>query len=139
MDIRVFVHATEDSEKVLISVRNLLPIDFQDNLKFKKTSLTGYYKNPIIVYQTRLTNNKVILQILKCFSNKLDSLDKENLTKKIKFHLEDKNLYLRFNKQLAFNKKIKFSAKDPIHIKIHFINKTKREIIELCKEIGMLQ
>ena len=111
----------------------------QDDLRFKKNSLSGYYKNPIIIHQTRLTNKAVILQILKYFSNNLDSLDKENLTKKIRFHLEDKNLYLRFNKQLAYSKKIKLSAKDPIHIKIHFNNKTKREIIELCKEIGMLQ
>jgi RNA binding exosome subunit len=139
IDIRVFAHATEDSEKVLDSVKNVLPIESRDDLFFKKKRLTGYYKNPIILYQTRLNDKGVLLNTLKYISINLDSLDKENLTKKIKIHLEKKNLYLRFDKQLAFNKTIKFSAKDPIHFKIHFKNKTSREIIELCTELGLLQ
>jgi RNA binding exosome subunit len=139
IDIRVFAHATEDPEKVLNSVKNTLSIESRDDLTFKKTLLTGYYKNPIILYQTRLTDKSALLQTLKYISNRLDCLDKENLTKKIKIHLEKRNLYLRFDKQLAYNDTIKFSTKDPIHFKIHFKNKTYREIIELCKKIGLLQ
>jgi RNA binding exosome subunit len=66
-------------------------------------------------------------------------LDKENLTKRIKVDLVKRNLYLRFDKQLAYSNKIKFSAKDPIHFKIHFKNKSSKEIIELCKDLGLLQ
>jgi RNA binding exosome subunit len=139
IDIRVFAHATEDPDKVLISVKNTLPIESREDLAFKKTALTGYYKNPIILYQTRLIDKNVLLQTLKYISANLDSLDKEDLAKKIKIHLEKKNLYLRFDKQLAYNKTVKFSAQDPIHFKIHFKSKTSREIIELCKDLGLLQ
>jgi RNA binding exosome subunit len=138
IDIRVFAHATEDPDKVLISVKNILPLELREDLRFKKNQLTGYYKNPILLYTTRLADKSVLLQTLRYISDHLTSLDKEELTDKIKIHLEKKNLYLRFDKQLAYGSTLKFSAKDPIHLKIHFKNKTTREIIELCKELGLV-
>ena len=138
IDIRVFAHATEDPDKVLISAKNILPIELREGLKFKKNQLTGYFKNPILIFKIHLTDKIVLLQILKYISNNLTFLDKEELTEKIKIHIEKRNLYLRFDKQLAYESTLKFSAKDPIHLKIHFNNKTTNEIIELCKDIGLL-
>jgi len=33
---------------------------------------------------------------------------------------------------------LKFSSNDPIHFKIHFKNKTYEEIMEICRETGLL-
>lgn len=138
IEIRVFSHATEDINKVLISTKNLFPPELRENLTFKKTQLTGYYKNPIILYKIQLNDKILCLETLKFISAQLSSLDKEKLTDNIKNHLEKKNLYLRFDKQLAFGSRIKFSAKDPIHLKIHFKTKTAKEILDFCKELGLI-
>jgi RNA binding exosome subunit len=138
IEIRVFAHATEDPDKVLISTKNLFPLELRDNLTFNKTQLTGYHKNPILLYKTRINDKSMPLQILRYISDHLSSVDKEDLTDKIKIHLEKKNLYLRFDKQFAYGSTLKFSAKDPIHLKVHFKNKTTREIIELCRQLGLI-
>jgi len=138
IDIRVLAHATEDTDKVLLAVHNTLPSELKEDVVFKETRLTGYYKNPITLYQTRLIDKQTLIPTLKYLSSKVNSLDKENLTNHINIHLDKGNLYLRFDKQLAYNNMLKFSTKDPIHIKIHFKNKTSKEIIALCEELGLL-
>jgi len=65
IDIRVFAHATEDTDKVLLSAHHTLPSELKEVVKFKETRLTGYYKNPIILYQTRLTDKQTFIPILK--------------------------------------------------------------------------
>ena len=138
IDIRVIAHATEDTEKVLIAVHNTLPSELKEDIVFNETRLTGYYKNPIALYQTRLIDKQTLIPILKYLSSKLNSLDKENLANNINIHLDKGNLYLRFDKQLAYVNTLKFSATDLIHFKIHFKNKTSKEIIALCEELGLL-
>ena len=138
IEIRVFSHATEDANKVLISVKNLFPSELRENLAFKKTQLNGYYKNPIILYKILLNDKILCLETLKFISTQLNSLDKKILTDNIKNHLEKKNLYLRFDKQLAFESIIKFSTEDPIHLKIHFKTKTAKEILDFCKELELI-
>jgi len=138
IDIRVFAHATEDPDKVLISAKNILPIELREKAKFKKIQLTGYFKNPILLFKFRLADKSEILQTLKYISTRLISLDKEELAEKIKIHIDKRNLYLRFDKQLAYKSTLKFSAKDPIHLKIRFQNRTTKEIINLCIKFGLL-
>jgi len=138
IDIRVFAHATEDTDKVLLSAHHTLPSELKEVVKFKETRLTGYYKNPIIIYQTRLTDKQTFIPILNYLSSNVTSLDKEDLTTNIKIHLDKGNLYLRFDKQAAYINTLKFSKKDPIHFKIHFKNKTSKEITDICEELGLL-
>jgi RNA binding exosome subunit len=52
--------------------------------------------------------------------------------------MERGNLYLRFDKQSAFCGQFKFTQNDPIHVKIHFKNKTSEQIADFCKSSGML-
>jgi RNA binding exosome subunit len=68
----------------------------------------------------------------------LNSLDKEELNDNLKLHLEKGNMYLRFDKQSAFLGAFKFSQNDPIHLKIHFKNKSSEQIADVCKSSGLL-
>jgi RNA binding exosome subunit len=138
IDIRVFAHATEDPEKVLIAVRNTLPQELSENTVFQKTTLTGHHKNPIILFQTKVTDKQALPLVLEKIAASLSALDKETLNSEMKLHLEKRNLYLRFDKQSAYMDELKFSSNDPIHFKIHFKNKTPQEIIEICRETGLL-
>ena len=138
IDIRVFAHATEDIDKVQIAVRNLLPEELAQTLIFQKTSLTGHHGNPIILYTTQLVDKKALPAALEKIGSGLNSLEKEELCRELKLHLEKRNLYLRFDKQSSFSKTIKFTQNDPIHFKIHFKNKTPEEIKEICTNSGLL-
>jgi RNA binding exosome subunit len=138
IDIRVFAHATEDPDKVQTAVRNLLPEELASTFIFEKSSVTGHHGNPITIFTARLTDKKLLPQTLEKMGAGLNSLDKEELCNELKLHLEKGNLYLRFDKQSAFIGTIKFTQNDPIHLKIHFKNKTAQEITAISKQTGLL-
>ena len=138
VDIRVFAHATEDLEKVVIAVRNLLPEEVNENTVFKKTSLTGHHRNPIVVFKTRIIDRKALPRVLEKIARGLSSLDKQTLESEMNMHVEKCNLYLRFDKQSAFIGEVKLSSNDPIHFRIHFKNKASEEIGTICRELGLL-
>ena len=138
VNIRVFAHATEDLEKVSRAVRNLLPEEINDNTVLQKTSLKGHHGNPIVLFKTKITDKKALPLVLKKIAERLSSLDKQTLDSEMKMHLEKRNLYLRFNKQSAYMGETKFASNDPIHFKIHFKNKTPKEITAICRETGLL-
>jgi len=138
IDIRVFAHATEDTDKVQAAIGNLLPTELAETLIFETSSLTGHYGNPITLLSTKLSDKKLLPGALQKIGAGLSSLDKEELSRDLKLHLEKGNLYLRFDKQAAYLGTVKFSQNDPIHIKIHFKNKSPEEIFDLCKTAGLL-
>ena len=138
IDIRVFAHATEDPAKVQTAVRNLLPEELAQTLVFEKTDCTGHHGNPIILFTVKLTDKKLLPAAVEKIGRELSALDKEELDRDIKLHLEKSNLYLRFDKQSAFLGALKFSQNDPIHLKIHFKNKTAQEITVISKQTGLL-
>jgi RNA binding exosome subunit len=138
MDIRVFAHATEDPDKVQLAVRNLLPIQLSEILVFEKQNCTGHHGNPITLFTSKLTDKKLLPKALEKIGKDLGGLDKEELNRDIKLHLEKGNLYLRFDKQSAFLGALKLTQNDPIHLKIHFKNKTAQEIMEISKQTGLL-
>ena len=138
IDIRIFAHATEDIDKVQVAVRNLLPTELAETLVFQQTSLTGHYGNSIILLSTKLTDKKTLPAALEKIGSGLNSLDKEELCRDLKLHLEKRNLYLRFDKQSAYLGNIKFTKNDPVHFKIHFKNKSPEEIVDICKSTGLL-
>jgi hypothetical protein len=138
IDIRVFAHATEDTSKVQTAVRNILPTELAQTLVFEITSLTGHYGNPITLFTAKLTDKKTLPAALQKLGEGLNSLDKEELSRDLKLHMEKRNLYLRFNKQSAYLGTIKFTQNDPVHFKIHFKNKSPDEIVDICKSAGLL-
>jgi RNA binding exosome subunit len=138
IDVRVFAHATEDEEKVLAAVRNTLPKELSENTVFQKTNLKGHHGNPITLFETKLKDKKALPTALVKVGDELSELDKQELGRDIKLHLEKQNLYLRFDKQSAYQSKLRFSKNDPIRFKIHFRNKTFEEILEICKNAGLL-
>jgi hypothetical protein len=138
MDIRVFAHATEDPQKVQCAVKNLMPDELAQTILFETTNLTGHHGNPITLFTAKLEDKKLLPKMLEKIGAGLSSLDKEQLCTDLKLHLEKGNLYLRFDKQSAFMGAFKFTQNDPIHVKIHFKNKTSEQIAELCKSSGLL-
>lgn len=138
IDIRVFAHATEEVDKVLNAVYNLLPAEVGDIIAFKRTSLTGHYGNPITLLEARVKEKNAVQAVFEKLASSLSPLDKELLRNEIKQHLEGGNLYIRIDKQSAHLNEVKLCTTDPIHFRIHFQKHNPEEIIEICRKFGLL-
>ena len=138
VDVRFCAHATEDLDKVMEAVQNILPSDHIEDISFKRSNLEGHYGNPITFFETRIKDKETVRALVENLSSNLSSLDKEELGRTIKRYVEKGSLYIRLDKQAAFQGKIKLVTSDPIHIRIRFRKSKIEDVIEICREIGML-
>jgi len=138
VDIRFCAHATEDLDKVMEAVQNILPSDHMEDITFKRSSLEGHYGNPITFFETRIKDKETVRALVENLSSNLSSLDKAELGRTINRCVEKGSLYIRLDKQAALKGKIKFVTSDPIRIRIRFRKSKLEDVIEVCREIGML-
>ena len=138
VDVRFCAHATEDTEKVMKAVYNILPSNQTEEIEFKKSSVEGHYGNPITFFETRIKNKEIIKAIVENLSSNLGSLDKAELGRELHRFVEKGSLYLRLDKQAALQGKIKLVKSDPIRIRIRFRKSKLEDLTEICREIGML-
>lgn len=138
IDMRVFAHATEDLDKVLTAVRNTLPAESSDTVVFGKSSLTGHHGNPITLFEARIRERKIAQAFFEKLSSRLSVLDKELLSREIAQHLEKGTLYIRLDKQSAFLNEFRLGSTDPIHLRIHFKKHGSQEIVDICRQFGLL-
>jgi RNA binding exosome subunit len=138
VDLRVFAHATEDPEKVLAAVRNLLPSESVDSIVFKRSSLSGHHGNPIVLFEARVKDRKLVQAVFAKLCSGLGLMDKEVLAGEISGHLERGNLYLRLDKQSAFLGEVRLGSVDPVHVRVHFKKHGTDEVVGVCREFGLL-
>jgi len=138
IDISFFAHATEDEDKVIEAARHLLPTAQGDNIVFDRSSLLGHHGNPITLFETKIREKDMIKAVVENLSSKLGVLDKETLLREINLHMEKGNLYLRFDKQAAFQGRAKLGVSDPIRVRLRFKKSRLEDILQICREIGML-
>jgi len=138
IDVRVFAHATEDEEKVLSAVRNTLPPQVSENIVFKKSNLSGHHGNPITLFEAKIKEKEHVKAFLERLASGLSILDKEILGGEIEQHIERGCLYIRLDKQAAYLNEFRLGTTDPIHFKIHFKKSTMKEIVDVCRSIGII-
>ena len=138
VDVRFCAHATEDVDKVVEAVQNVLPSDHTENISFKRSNLEGHYGNPITFFDARIKDKETVRALVENLSANLSSLDKDELGRTINRCVEKGSLYIRLDKQAALQDKIKFATSDPIRIRIRFRKSKIEDVIEICREIGMI-
>ena len=138
VDVRAFAHATEDLDKVLAAVRNVMPQELACTVVFKETALKGHHGNPITLFEARIKSRNMAQAFLEKLASEMNMIDKEQLNSEILQHLERGNLYLRLNKQSSFRGKVKLGSTDPIHVRIHFKKPRAEDVISICRQIGLL-
>ena len=138
VDVRFCAHATEDLDKVMEAIHNILPSDNIEDISFKRSGLDGHYGNPITFFETRIKDKETTRALVENLSANLSSLDKEELGREIHRYVEKGSLYIRLNKQAALQGKIKLVTSDPIRIRIRFKKSKIEDVIEICREIGMI-
>ena len=138
IEIRFFAHATEDPNKVVEAVKRILPADSVDEVSFKRSNLRGHYGNPIILFETKIREKKIVKAFMEKLSSGLERVDKEALMRKMRLRVERGSLYIRLSKQAALQGKLQLCTADPIRVKIHFKGGKLKDIIEACQKIGIL-
>lgn len=138
IDIRFFAHATENSAKVVEAAQNILPSENIEETIFNRNNLEGHYGNPITLFEAKIKDREAIRALIENLSSHLGSIEKEELDREISSHIGEGSLYLRLDKQAALQGKIKLATSDPIRIRIRFRKSKIEDIIEICREIGML-
>ncbi len=138
VDVRFCAHATEDLDKVLEAVQNVLPSDHTEDITFDRKNLEGHYGNPITFFETRIKDKRTAKALVEKLSSNLSSLDKTELERMIDRCVEEGSLFIRLDKQAAFKGKIKLVTSDPIRIRIRFRKSKTADVIEVCREIGMI-
>ena len=131
IEVRVFVHATEDITKVNEAIKHIFPPDIENEIIPKKTSLKGHYGNPIKLLEIKISGEDVTKSFFDYLFSKLSSTDKENIIKEINFCNEKGSLYLRFDKQAAHCGNLKLCREDPIHVRIRFKQRNINHILKL--------
>ncbi len=138
VDVRVFVHATEESERVLKATLNTLPAELAGIVKFKERVLTGHHGNPITLLEARIKDKRLGKASLEKLASDMDPLDKETLNGDFAQHLENGNLYIRLDKQSAYLGALKLGSTDTIHVRIHFQKPDAEEVMNACRRLGLL-
>lgn len=131
-------HATEDTDKVLKALHNMLPTELIETILFKKTSLTGHHGNPIVLLETRIKEKNAAQTVFQKLSSSLSMMDKEILGSEIEQHLEKGNLYIRLDKQATYMNEFKLGQADPIHLRIHFKKHIPEEVIGIIRTFGLI-
>jgi hypothetical protein len=138
IDVSLFAHATEDENKVMRAVQNLFPTRYLDNITFRRQNLWGHHKNPIVLLETRIKDKEIIQGFVENLSSNLSIADKQNLLEEIDRYVEKGSLYLRLDKQAAFQGNFKLCTADPIRVRIRFRKSKLEDVVQLCREIGIL-
>lgn len=101
VEIEAFVHATEDSEKVMSCLRNLVPFEFEP----MEEKTEGHFGNPITILKVKITRQKEVSEFIGFIRGALPKNDKAKLVRELETRLEGNKLYLRLDKMLAFEGK----------------------------------
>jgi len=138
IDMRFFAHATEDLNKVIEAVRNVLPANHVDDIVFKRDNLQGHYGNPILLFETRIKKKEIVKAVIENFSSHLRELDKKALHEEIDLHVQKGSLYIRLDKQAALQGELKLCTTDAIRLRIRFKKAKTEDIVKMCQDLGIL-
>lgn len=138
VDIGFFAHATEDEGKVLDAVKRLLPASHIENIVFERSRLRGHHGNPIVLFESKIKDKNIVKAVADNLASNLSALDKEMLLNEIGLHLEKGRLFIRLDKQAAFEGSFKLATADPIRVRFRFKKNRPEDVVEICREIGML-
>lgn len=117
--IQVLCHATEDEEKVMKAVENVVGIEMMDKMKISSNTLRGYYGDPILMIKFETSDPETPMQIIRRIFSKLSEYEKIDVIQNcLERGKHGGKLYIRLDKQAAYNDVLRLSNKDSIRIEV---------------------
>ena len=140
--LETYAHATESLDKVKQAFTNILPEELRSRVPIVYEVQEGHYGNIVIIVRTFIDKKEYIAKLIEYLSRSMDSSDKSQLGSSLQIRVDAAgNLYLRFDKQLAYRGVVKLcDGDDIIRVKISFNLRAKKYGIDkLCKELGLVE
>ena len=131
---RTFVYGTEDEEKVMTAISYL----FSNSLP-EKSITEDHFGNKIVVLTDKITKKRTNKDFIAFLNDNLSQEDKNTIKNELNRRIDEKgNLFLRFNKQLAYEEILKLTySGDAIHIRIKIASYpvSKENAAEVAKKL----
>lgn len=129
VDYAVFIHVTEDFNKVIKAVESLIPPKLRDGKNIEVEDTYGHYDNPIRIARISFRNPEQAIQAFAWIWKGFSDFDKEYIIRNLELHLDEKlRLYMRLDKQEAFLGLVRLSSSDDV-IKVVFSFKGSKEAL----------
>lgn len=117
--VQVLCYATEDEEKVMKAVENLVGSEAMEHMALSSSSLTGHYGDPISLIRLTLLEGAVAKQVFRSILERLSPQEKEEIwSERAEKGRHGGKIYLRLDKQAAYLGAARISDKDPIRIQV---------------------
>ncbi|MCE7747785.1 MAG: hypothetical protein GPJ51_05270 [Candidatus Heimdallarchaeota archaeon] len=106
------VHATENFDKNMEALENLIPDELIEETEIVVEELEGGYENPIEYVVTSFSNKKLVTKILKHIVSKLSKEQKMQLYNEFeeRFNQNKKSFHIRIDKQGIYNNQLIISS-----------------------------
>jgi RNA binding exosome subunit len=130
--ISVHVHPTEVVDKVTLAIANLIPVDLvslDENLE--TTVVDGDYGNKIHILTVTIKAANQIAAFLQGLKDRIPDEHKHLIRQHFEslYNPNNKTLFIRFHKQLAFQGQLRVSQYDDIlHVGIKFTAYTRQAV-----------
>lgn len=120
-EIRIIVHATEDMDKILSSISEVLKIDIEKEM-ISRRDLSGHYGNPITYMSIKL-DDEDIKNLFYVFKKSMSPNQLSEFLSTLDDYMDRSVLYIRIDKQKLCEGILRLVEEDPIKIIIRNINK----------------
>jgi len=118
--VQVLCHATEDEEKVMKAVENLVGSEAMEHMALSSSSLTGHYGDPISLIRLTLLEGAVAKQVFRSILERLSPQEREEIwSERAEKGKHGGKIYLRLDKQAAYLGAARISDRDPIRIQVN--------------------
>ncbi|MCX8185185.1 MAG: RNA-binding domain-containing protein [Sulfolobales archaeon] len=140
LELSVFIHSTEDDEKVLQTLLNVVPANLRQVLAqhLRTQILEGYYGN--IIKQVKLSISKnVATEVLKHILCSLSKVDRDILLTTLESRVEERRarLHFRLSKQdLHLGKYVLSEGSDVVKVVASFEGVRYKELGAVLRDIG---
>ncbi len=110
------VHSTEDFDKNMIAVANLIPEELIEQTEILVEELEGGYDNPIQYIIMNFSRNKDMEKILENITSRLSQEQRHQLNKEFseRFHLDGRTFFLRVDKEGIFNNELVIASSENV-------------------------
>ncbi|MEB3816503.1 MAG: hypothetical protein LRS46_00970 [Desulfurococcales archaeon] len=134
---QVFVHATEDKERVMKALMELFPEDVRESVTVEEEVLEGHYGNPIIKIVARVKGEHA-RRTLNYILSRLSNVDINAMSNTLEDRVDKEGtLYFRLSKQEAYLGSLTlYEADDVIRISVHFEGNRSKALKEYRKILG---
>jgi len=122
LELRVYSHATEDKEKVLKAIRNILGDEYWEKAQVSEEVYSGHYGNPVIVITAKIADPEAASRALNHILSRMGKADRMIMADSLEDRVDKEGtLYFRLSKQDALlGKLILYEADDVVRIAVHF-------------------